>query len=463
MAAAWWQIEWVWQVTGWLLCALGVVVMVWALFWDRARGRRRCPGCWYDMSGAVATAREGQEIWVCPECGRVVERERQFSKTRRRWRLAGAACLILILGAASLASVVYRNGWWSLVPTKVLVDVYPLSGPTGLFGGELLRRLGYTFAPRTWSRAAAIATDGDKRYLLRRIRYGNVFAGQGSSWWRESYGELPHGLPFVFDLGFAPEKTWPGIPSTMAPVLVNDLKRLYELPLDVRFAVRKPWPTDSLLFVGVDAVNPWPWPTGDYVVIKRKDTGAKMFEGASGGFLVKEPPKSGVLELELEVFQVKQSEPNSEWISVERRSVSVPIQISGTTADQLTLIFDKAVDALVAGITYQVGAGVSTDVTSTQQRLTRGIAFGVIMEHRLAGKTLCRERAWWMGGETNPMGRYIQREWIDGSLSAWSAKAGEKWTIHIVGDRETALRVIGPKQYWGGEADIDVINYSQKP
>ena len=40
----------------------GAPLLVWAMFGDRARGRRRCPRCWYDMSGAT--------LLKCPECGR---------------------------------------------------------------------------------------------------------------------------------------------------------------------------------------------------------------------------------------------------------------------------------------------------------------------------------------------------------------------------------------------------------
>lgn len=46
----------------WLVMGGGVVLLGRALLWDRARGRRRCPKCWYDMSGVDSLR--------CPECGR---------------------------------------------------------------------------------------------------------------------------------------------------------------------------------------------------------------------------------------------------------------------------------------------------------------------------------------------------------------------------------------------------------
>lgn len=43
----------IWNVVAIALGAIGCVLFQWAMFWDRARGRLRCPKCWYDMKGAV--------------------------------------------------------------------------------------------------------------------------------------------------------------------------------------------------------------------------------------------------------------------------------------------------------------------------------------------------------------------------------------------------------------------------
>src|SRR5436189_63302 len=48
--------EWVFQATAWALGGGGTLLLLWALHWDRARGRWRCPRCWYSMAGAVADA-----------------------------------------------------------------------------------------------------------------------------------------------------------------------------------------------------------------------------------------------------------------------------------------------------------------------------------------------------------------------------------------------------------------------
>ena len=86
---------------------------MWALFWDRSRGRRRCPRCWYDMEGVPGKR--------CPECGRDARRERSLFRTRRQWRWM-AVTPVLFVGSAVVGPV--RDIWldgWTAVPTSVLI------------------------------------------------------------------------------------------------------------------------------------------------------------------------------------------------------------------------------------------------------------------------------------------------------------------------------------------------------
>lgn len=105
-----------------------------ALFKDRSRGRRRCPTCWYNMSGIAGT--------VCPECGHDARREKRLFKGRllRKW-----ATVAVLLGAASYASLrmpdLRAAGWMSLVPTTIVVlyapaKPSPVSGSTAITFSE---------------------------------------------------------------------------------------------------------------------------------------------------------------------------------------------------------------------------------------------------------------------------------------------------------------------------------------
>jgi hypothetical protein len=90
------------------LVALGAVA--WGLWGDRARGRARCPSCWYSLEGAGPT---------CPECGTRSE-GRERHRARRRWWMvtlgAMMACGALYLGAGRerLVAWAYRlvPAWW---------------------------------------------------------------------------------------------------------------------------------------------------------------------------------------------------------------------------------------------------------------------------------------------------------------------------------------------------------------
>jgi len=95
----------------------GVTIACIGLFRDSARGRKRCPKCWYDMESLAATGR-----FVCPECGANTRNERRLSRTRRRWLPVAAAALLVIV-ASILPGVpnVKDAGAKALVPTTVMI------------------------------------------------------------------------------------------------------------------------------------------------------------------------------------------------------------------------------------------------------------------------------------------------------------------------------------------------------
>lgn len=106
--------DWLFWLAGGLLGIAGLWLSYWALLSDRAKGRKRCSKCWYDMQGA-----EGLR---CPECGHTAKGQRKLHKTRRRWRFAFVAVAVL-LGATSLGLTpkVRNDGWMSITPTTALI------------------------------------------------------------------------------------------------------------------------------------------------------------------------------------------------------------------------------------------------------------------------------------------------------------------------------------------------------
>ncbi len=110
---------WIFTAIGWLLIAAGAGITARALFGDRARGRRRCPRCWYDMRGVPGV--------TCPECGHAAGDERALSRTRRRWRRAAAGLVLAGLSyGAFVGPDVAERGLRAAIPGTVLV-CWPLN------------------------------------------------------------------------------------------------------------------------------------------------------------------------------------------------------------------------------------------------------------------------------------------------------------------------------------------------
>ena len=82
---------WLVWVLGTVVIALGVGLTWWGLFGDGARGRRRCPRCWHDLSHTPGM--------TCSECGYTARRERAFYRARRRLLPTVAGALIASLAA----------------------------------------------------------------------------------------------------------------------------------------------------------------------------------------------------------------------------------------------------------------------------------------------------------------------------------------------------------------------------
>jgi HEAT repeat protein len=109
--------DWLWWLAGGLLLTAGLALALWALAWDRLRRKhrpaRRCPRCWYDMTGTPGRR--------CPECGREAPSERKLAKSRRRWGWASVAAVAMAAGIGTgVWPLVEDDEWLPLVPTPVL-------------------------------------------------------------------------------------------------------------------------------------------------------------------------------------------------------------------------------------------------------------------------------------------------------------------------------------------------------
>ncbi len=217
---------WAYYVTAGLLAFISLRILYAGLFGDRARRRRRCPKCWYDLRGSSEPR--------CPECGFIAKYERQLHRSRRRWGLTLIGCLPLV--AALLFSIVpsiRRYGWYYLVPTKILLVIAEPGRPGGAapsptpIGNELLRR-----------KAALYLTDAE---------WSDAIVNQALRFRRR----WPVDIPFQFEVS---EPNWfngrtlkfPGAQSTSASNSTGGSSTIYRVPcaptgvdLDVEI-----WPND---------------------------------------------------------------------------------------------------------------------------------------------------------------------------------------------------------------------------
>lgn len=124
--------EGLWHILAICLLLGAIALGAWALFGDRSRGRLRCPKCQYRMEGIAASTveRRGKSLTghVCPECGFVATRESELRRTRRRWGAVAVAGLMLLgYHLASYMPAVQERSYRALIPTWVLVTVWPMS------------------------------------------------------------------------------------------------------------------------------------------------------------------------------------------------------------------------------------------------------------------------------------------------------------------------------------------------
>jgi hypothetical protein len=181
---------WLWSMSGWVLLALGIMVTVWAIFGDRARGRRRCPRCWYDMRGVPGL--------VCPECGREARSERKLHRRRRRWRWAALGLALLAMGWGVRPVSRWIIGWPEQAPTIILIALLPWLETESM--GQVARWVPVPPPPppRTlsghgelWRRTArGLLSQREAVFLIWRCERGDKERRAGTDGWVEHYLEL---------------------------------------------------------------------------------------------------------------------------------------------------------------------------------------------------------------------------------------------------------------------------------
>jgi len=110
--------------------AIGLGLFAAAIWFDRARGRLRCPSCWYDVQTISSL--------ICPECGYAAANVQALRKTRRHYGLALAGVVLCV--SAVLIGFVDHVRLCRLAPDAALCWLAQHVASQSV-DAELLRRL----------------------------------------------------------------------------------------------------------------------------------------------------------------------------------------------------------------------------------------------------------------------------------------------------------------------------------
>jgi hypothetical protein len=442
VGAAW--LPWL-RIAGVILLIGGLVFVAWwSLFSDRARGRRRCPRCWYDLAWTPGMS--------CAECGYLAADERELHRTRRRWGLgivAIAGCAGV--GAAALDTVIER-GWMSYVPSSALVWVMPVSDRAGVVFGELDRRM-----------RAGDLDDGQWLAVLERCASGDGSARPASDTWIDKYGSLTRECMSHFT-------SHPDAAHAAAGVAI-----LHGLPPALTVSTRPLWPTDAAATVEVRAQDWWPRGTQWRVRARPQLPGARPVRYALRGDPIQARSFSVALPMLAEGhyaadigLEVERSINGGAWTIVHQTVEQVTFNVSGALADTLTPVVGADADAAVRTAfsrrpgQYQGGGSLPVrfgiDMQPTLTELFEDTAVAVRLELLRNGEVGRRLDIWWRGGALSGSERPAWEVpfWNDDILGA-PLRPEDRWEVRIRSAPDLALRVEGATKYWSGEASFEVV------
>jgi hypothetical protein len=424
---------WLFWVMGTLLIGLCVIVTWWGLFGDRARGRRRCPHCWYDLSHSPGM--------TCPECGHTATKERRFHRTRRRLLPAFAAALAASLGAAFAIEQAKLNGWVSLLPTRAILATLPLVGGAH---GDLTDELDSRVGRRQIS-------DSELHALIRRCISGDRLAVPVSARWESKYGGLLQQC------------------RTIAPAEFGLDDALLALPPRLDISSVRPWPHDAPLCLDLELRDWWPSGTACRVLLTPTWAGGEPITvGRTGAYqprrpfplVIDAPPDLTELNFDA-VVERRMSDQGAGWESILTRSLAVTVEREGALAE---VIRPVASEELEEAMRATFGAGVVKwtsgrsplrvrfDRRHTFNLGTDDTLFGASIEI-LRGDTLARQLdIWWPGGPDNNgegVGWLVAFE--DVSLVMEANDDDGHWQMRVRGNPALALRAGIASAYWAGE------------
>lgn len=449
-------VEWIaWlQVLG-VAVAIAALVFTawWALFADRAKGRRRCPRCWYDLAYSPGM--------LCAECGHEGRSERDFHRTRRRPRLAVAAILACIGIVIAVDLQASQRGYAFYLPTRALLWLLPLSNDSSspVFTELVNRGQSGRLSPGQW------------RSLIDRCAEGDWWAEPVTEPWRRKYGDFLDAWRAMFINDAALE----------AP--------LASIPLHIDARTRDAWPQDAPVVVNL-RVSDW-WPAGYECRLRV----TPRVPGAQPVTLVRHAP-DGVAEssfplalgpldpaaTELTIdFQIERrraerfgrrviDHPDAAWRPWGTQTITLKTKVQGSLDQALQPIGGPALDAAVARVfangvrRWERGPSpvrFNIYMAATLSPAFNDAAIGVSAELLYDGRTARRLNVWWRAGVdqtlNDPRNYSFEVAFEDQELLRKLDPADPRWTMRVRSDPILALRAGNALKYWKGDIEVPLI------
>lgn len=412
-----------WAISAWGLAVIAVALGAWALWGDRAKGRRRCPRCWYDMDGA------GQR---CPECGHEARSARRLLKARRRWRWAFVAA---VLGAAAagmgVTSVVRAHGWYALAPDAVLVWWIDHANPKSPAEAERFRAALAEFDRRA-------ATGGFTERQMERLAeraFGPVDWDAALHVREVVLADQP--LAFYIDTTF----------------------RHYPRPWRVAVVV-KPVGNPAGMFADGSSTG-WQTPLGDGVF------GMSFW----GKYVTYRTPSRGagshdmtfeILVIDSPISRPGEFGPNlrgAAWTAVVTRAITtVP-----TLEEAIAPAAGAGIDAWVRqNLTVETN-GLNVQADFHDDKEFPGVTVAIRTELLLDAEVVGTNRRLVRSVTPHAMGVYSAVVEGDSGVLATFNAADPRWTVRITGDGAWALRDVDSTEFWAGSFEMPASEAAGQP
>ena len=412
-------LNWVLNGVGAIALIVGGILVLWALFADRSRGRKRCPKCWYDL-----TASPGMR---CSECGFVARTERKLRKTRRRWRRGVVGLFIIAVGLAGPGYREYHDDWHRLVPTTALILWMPdLEKKQPKLYGSLESRM-----------ADDRLADWQWEWLLDRCLDENNLPIYLDVKTRPRW---PEGVDVHYELRaeFGLRAGWLSSSDIEFRVLEEGapiLERGWNLPWSP-----SPTPTESLPSVAIRQVRPPP--DASRVTIRvDQELGIQYIPPIVGQTFLGSPIPT----------------PPPRLTSTPRKMIrSIPFELSvsvgGAVDDVIEPVRDETIDeSLIRSASLSSVArrtkgtsGVYVGVPRSIARRQPGLAVAVEIALIFDGETIKTDRMFLQPG-------MLHLVLFPKGVDQLDLNSLDRLTVRIRGDGELALRDFDATSYWAGD------------